>query len=67
MLVNGAITATNMAGRGGILSLAGRGFVNPGGLCVIGTERQQSRRIDNQLRVDVQVVAGPGEQRSTCH
>lgn len=46
----GAITiATNMAGRGTDIKL-GAGVVDLGGLCVIGTERHESRRIDNQLR-----------------
>ncbi|MBR6821210.1 MAG: preprotein translocase subunit SecA, partial [Bacilli bacterium] len=46
----GAITiATNMAGRGTDIKL-GEGVVDLGGLCVIGTERHESRRIDNQLR-----------------
>lgn len=46
----GAITiATNMAGRGTDIKLAD-GVRELGGLCVIGTERHESRRIDNQLR-----------------
>ena len=46
----GAITlATNMAGRGTDIKL-GEGVKEIGGLCVIGTERHESRRIDNQLR-----------------
>ena len=46
----GAITiATNMAGRGTDIKLA-EGVKELGGLCVIGTERHESRRIDNQLR-----------------
>ncbi len=46
----GAITiATNMAGRGTDIKL-GKGVAELGGLCVIGTERHESRRIDNQLR-----------------
>ncbi len=46
----GAITiATNMAGRGTDIKLA-PGVKELGGLCVIGTERHESRRIDNQLR-----------------
>ena len=45
-----AITiATNMAGRGTDIKL-GDGVKELGGLCVIGTERHESRRIDNQLR-----------------
>lgn len=46
----GAVTiATNMAGRGTDIKL-GDGVRELGGLCVIGTERHESRRIDNQLR-----------------
>ena len=46
----GAITiATNMAGRGTDIKL-GKGVKELGGLYVIGTERHESRRIDNQLR-----------------
>jgi preprotein translocase subunit SecA len=46
----GAVTiATNMAGRGTDIKL-GLGVIEVGGLAVIGTERHESRRIDNQLR-----------------
>lgn len=46
----GAVTiATNMAGRGTDIKL-GEGVVEVGGLAVIGSERHESRRIDNQLR-----------------
>ncbi|MGO1760315.1 MAG: helicase-related protein, partial [Mammaliicoccus vitulinus] len=46
----GAVTiATNMAGRGTDIKL-GDGVVEVGGLAVIGTERHESRRIDDQLR-----------------
>ena len=46
----GAVTiATNMAGRGTDIVL-GEGVKELGGLCIIGTERHESRRIDNQLR-----------------
>ncbi len=46
----GAVTlATNMAGRGTDIKL-GEGVKELGGLCVLGTERHESRRIDNQLR-----------------
>lgn len=41
--------ATNMAGRGTDIKL-GEGVPEMGGLCVLGTERHESRRIDNQLR-----------------
>ncbi|WP_404454279.1 preprotein translocase subunit SecA [Virgibacillus necropolis] len=46
----GSVTiATNMAGRGTDIKL-GEGVIERGGLAVIGTERHESRRIDNQLR-----------------
>lgn len=46
----GAVTiATNMAGRGTDIKL-GEGVADLGGLAVLGTERHESRRIDNQLR-----------------
>lgn len=45
----GVTIATNMAGRGTDIKL-GSGVVEVGGLAVIGTERHESRRIDNQLR-----------------
>jgi len=46
----GAITiATNMAGRGTDIKL-GEGVADIGGLCILGTERHEARRIDNQLR-----------------
>ena len=46
----GSVTiATNMAGRGTDIKL-GEGVRELGGLCVLGTERHESRRIDNQLR-----------------
>ncbi|CAN7949358.1 unnamed protein product, partial [Ixodes pacificus] len=46
----GTVTiATNMAGRGTDIQL-GEVAVGAGGLCIIGTERHESRRIDNQLR-----------------
>lgn len=48
--LKGAVTiATNMAGRGTDIKL-GEGVIDAGGLAVIGTERHESRRIDNQLR-----------------
>ncbi|UQS85073.1 preprotein translocase subunit SecA [Apilactobacillus apisilvae] len=46
---NAVTIATNMAGRGTDIKL-GPGVVELGGLAVIGTERHESRRIDNQLR-----------------
>jgi len=46
----GSVTiATNMAGRGTDIKL-GEGVKELGGLCVLGTERHEARRIDNQLR-----------------
>ncbi|MFD1464878.1 preprotein translocase subunit SecA [Lapidilactobacillus mulanensis] len=57
----GAVTiATNMAGRGTDIKL-GPGVVDVGGLCVIGTERHESRRIDNQLRGRSGRQGDPGE------
>lgn len=56
----GAVTiATNMAGRGTDIKL-GAGVIEAGGLCVIGTERHESRRIDNQLRGRVGRQGDPG-------
>jgi len=46
---NSVTIATNMAGRGTDIKL-GEGVKELGGLCVLGTERHESRRIDNQLR-----------------
>lgn len=57
----GAITlATNMAGRGTDIKLA-KGVVELGGLVVIGSERHESRRIDNQLRGRGGRQGDPGE------
>jgi len=57
----GAVTiATNMAGRGTDIKL-GPGVVELGGLSVIGTERHESRRIDNQLRGRSGRQGDPGE------
>ena len=57
----GAVTiATNMAGRGTDIKL-GEGVRELGGLCVIGTERHESRRIDNQLRGRSGRQGDPGE------
>jgi preprotein translocase subunit SecA len=57
----GAVTvATNMAGRGVDIVL-GEGVAELGGLCVIGTERHESRRIDNQLRGRAGRQGDPGE------
>ena len=59
----GAITiATNMAGRGTDIKL-GEGVVELGGLCVIGSERHESRRIDNQLRGRSGRQGDPGYSR----
>ena len=59
----GAVTiATNMAGRGTDIKL-GEGAAEVGGLKVIGTERHESRRIDNQLRGRSGRQGDPGESR----
>src|SRR5215211_3666844 len=59
----GAVTiATNMAGRGVDIKL-GEGVVEAGGLYVLGTERHEARRIDNQLRGRSGRQGDPGESR----
>ncbi|MBU0999815.1 preprotein translocase subunit SecA [Patescibacteria group bacterium] len=59
----GAVTvATNMAGRGVDIVL-GKGTIELGGLYVVGTERHESRRIDNQLRGRSGRQGDPGETR----
>jgi preprotein translocase subunit SecA len=59
----GAVTiATNMAGRGTDIKL-GEGVPDLGGLYVLGTERHESRRIDNQLRGRSGRQGDPGESR----
>jgi len=59
----GAVTiATNMAGRGTDIKL-GEGVAEVGGLKVIGTERHEARRIDNQLRGRSGRQGDPGESR----
>jgi preprotein translocase subunit SecA len=59
----GAVTiATNMAGRGVDIKL-GEGVIELGGLYVLGTERHESRRIDNQLRGRSGRQGDPGETR----
>ncbi|PIP65076.1 preprotein translocase subunit SecA [Candidatus Peregrinibacteria bacterium CG10_big_fil_rev_8_21_14_0_10_49_16] len=59
----GAVTiATNMAGRGTDIKL-GEGVAELGGLCIIGTERHESRRIDNQLRGRSGRQGDPGESQ----
>ncbi|NCN25644.1 preprotein translocase subunit SecA [Candidatus Falkowbacteria bacterium CG10_big_fil_rev_8_21_14_0_10_37_14] len=69
---SGSVTiATNMAGRGVDIILGGSPFdkaeyekvVNAGGLHVIGTERHESRRIDNQLRGRAGRQGDPGSSR----
>ncbi len=68
---NSVTVATNMAGRGVDIILGGDPFnkeaydeiVNLGGLYVIGTERHESRRIDNQLRGRSGRQGDPGESR----
>jgi len=54
--------ATNMAGRGTDIKL-GEGVVDAGGLKIIGTERHESRRIDNQLRGRSGRQGDPGVSR----
>src|SRR3989440_402663 len=54
--------ATNMAGRGVDIKL-GEGIVELGGLYVLGTERHEARRIDNQLRGRSGRQGDPGETR----
>ena len=59
----GAVTiATNMAGRGTDIKL-GEGVRELGGLCVLGSERHESRRIDNQLRGRAGRQGDPGMSR----
>ncbi len=61
--VRGAVTiATNMAGRGTDIKL-GKGVAELGGLKIIGTERHESRRIDNQLRGRAGRQGDPGESK----
>ena len=60
---HGAVTiATNMAGRGTDIKL-GEGVAELGGLKIIGTERHESRRIDNQLRGRAGRQGDPGESQ----
>ena len=60
---NGSVTlATNIAGRGTDIVL-GEGIVDLGGLFVLGTERHESRRIDNQLRGRSGRQGDPGESQ----
>ncbi|NDV25859.1 preprotein translocase subunit SecA [Desulfovibrio sp. JC010] len=54
--------ATNMAGRGTDIKL-GEGVLDAGGLHIIGTERHESRRIDNQLRGRSGRQGDPGSTR----
>ncbi len=59
----GAVTiATNMAGRGTDIQLE-KGVADLGGLHIIGTERHESRRIDNQLRGRAGRQGDPGSSR----
>ncbi|MEG0297053.1 MAG: preprotein translocase subunit SecA [Clostridium sp.] len=59
----GSVTiATNMAGRGTDIKL-GEGVIEVGGLKIIGTERHESRRIDNQLRGRAGRQGDPGESQ----
>ncbi|MCK5095407.1 MAG: preprotein translocase subunit SecA, partial [Spirochaetes bacterium] len=60
---NGSLTlSTNMAGRGTDIKL-GEGVVELGGLHIIGTERHEARRIDNQLRGRSGRQGDPGSSR----
>ena len=59
---NQITVATNMAGRGTDIKL-GPGVIELGGLCVLGTERHESRRIDNQLRGRAGRQGDPGFSR----
>ncbi|WLD92960.1 preprotein translocase subunit SecA [Alkalihalobacillus sp. AL-G] len=59
----GAVTiATNMAGRGTDIKL-GNGVIEAGGLHILGTERHESRRIDNQLRGRAGRQGDPGSSQ----
>ena len=58
----GVTIATNMAGRGTDIVL-GNGIADRGGLHIIGTERHESRRIDNQLRGRAGRQGDPGSSR----
>ncbi len=60
--MNAVTIATNMAGRGTDIKL-GEGVAEVGGLKIIGTERHESRRIDNQLRGRSGRQGDPGESR----
>ncbi|CAM11885.1 Preprotein translocase subunit SecA [Candidatus Phytoplasma australiense] len=61
-LKNSVTIATNMAGRGTDIRL-GEGVADLGGLAVLGTERHESRRIDNQLRGRAGRQGDPGYSR----
>lgn len=60
--LNQITVATNMAGRGTDIVL-GEGVANVGGLLVLGTEKHESRRIDNQLRGRSGRQGDPGESQ----
>ncbi len=60
--VNAVTIATNMAGRGTDIKL-GEGVKELGGLRIIGTERHESRRIDNQLRGRAGRQGDPGRSK----
>ena len=62
VLVGAVTIATNMAGRGTDIKL-GEGVTELGGLKIIGTERHESRRIDNQLRGRAGRQGDPGESK----
>ena len=59
---NSVTIATNMAGRGTDIKLE-EGVIELGGLKIVGTERHESRRIDNQLRGRAGRQGDPGESR----
>ena len=59
---NAVTVATNMAGRGTDIKL-GEGVKELGGLCVLGVERHESRRIDNQLRGRAGRQGDPGSSQ----
>lgn len=61
-MLNSVTIATNMAGRGTDIKLE-EGVTELGGLKIVGTERHESRRIDNQLRGRAGRQGDPGESR----
>ncbi len=61
-MLNSVTIATNMAGRGTDIKLE-EGVIELGGLKIVGTERHESRRIDNQLRGRAGRQGDPGDSR----